>query len=126
MQLKRSLLVSLCSSVVALLPVAAAAQPASSVDAVVLTQLNMFILSSHIKAGTMNEMPTFRNDGKWASVEEERADIFPATAKVLRMRQKKCANVVEAKAQEDTRHIALTCSDGGRYVIVVDTATITP
>lgn len=126
MQLKRLFCVALCGSAVALAPIAAGAQQASAADAVVLTQLNLFILSAHIKAGKMNEMPTFRNDGKWASVEEERADIFPATAKVLRMRQRKCANVIDAKAQEDTRHIALTCSDGGRYVIVVDTATISP
>ncbi len=38
-------------------------------------------------------------------------------------------NVIGARVPEDkhdTRTIAVTCSDGGRYVIVVDEATITP
>ncbi|TDA44305.1 hypothetical protein EVG18_27220 [Burkholderia pyrrocinia] len=38
-------------------------------------------------------------------------------------------NVIGARMPEDkhdTRTIAVTCSDGGRYMIVVDEATITP
>ncbi|WP_143286579.1 hypothetical protein [Burkholderia ubonensis] len=57
------------------------------------------------------------------------AKVFAGTAQTLRTRNKKCANVIGARVPEDrhdTRTIAVTCSDGGRYMIVVDEATITP
>ncbi|WP_174962958.1 hypothetical protein [Burkholderia ubonensis] len=106
----------------------AQAQGGSEVPGVILTQLTMFITSAYLKAGKIEEAPDL-DVPEPATAAALQAKVFAGTAQTLRMRKKKCTNVIGARVPEDkhdTRTIAVTCSDGGRYMIVVDEATITP